>query len=283
MNAAAIARALGGKPCSGGYVARCPVHDDRSPSLSIRDGDDRVLVTCFAGCNRRDILAELRQRGLLDGETSRRRDVLPGLRPVPPPPTDKIGGILRSTRPISGTLAETYLRNRGLDPELADATALRFLPAMGNYLPAMVAVVTDFIDVSRVLGLQFTPLRSDGTRGERTFLRGSRVAGGVIRLVEDAEVVDHLGLGEGTETCLAVMTAMKREGRIVLPVWPALNAGNMGNLPLVPGLERLTIYIDADAAGRKGGGNLAARWHAAGRGVFIATPAAGDWNESAAA
>jgi hypothetical protein len=34
-----------------GYTARCPAHDDGSPSLSVREGDDgRALLHCFAGC-----------------------------------------------------------------------------------------------------------------------------------------------------------------------------------------------------------------------------------------
>lgn len=33
------------------WIARCPSHTDRSPSLSIRElPDGRVLVYCFAGC-----------------------------------------------------------------------------------------------------------------------------------------------------------------------------------------------------------------------------------------
>ena len=44
-----------------GYVAtaRCPAHTDRTPSLSIRQGDRGILVTCFAGCSPQDILREL--------------------------------------------------------------------------------------------------------------------------------------------------------------------------------------------------------------------------------
>jgi putative DNA primase/helicase len=35
-----------------GWSAKCPVHDDRRPSLSIGDGDDgRALVNCHAGCS----------------------------------------------------------------------------------------------------------------------------------------------------------------------------------------------------------------------------------------
>lgn len=40
------------------YLARCPAHEDRSPSLSIYLPDDgKVLVHCFAGCVPADILA----------------------------------------------------------------------------------------------------------------------------------------------------------------------------------------------------------------------------------
>ena len=35
---------------AGSWVACCPAHDDRSPSLSIREDGDRVLVHCHAGC-----------------------------------------------------------------------------------------------------------------------------------------------------------------------------------------------------------------------------------------
>lgn len=42
------------------WVARCPGHDDRSPSLSIRERDDgTVLLHCFAGCETADVLAAI--------------------------------------------------------------------------------------------------------------------------------------------------------------------------------------------------------------------------------
>ena len=44
----------------GKYVARCPAHDDRSPSLAIRDCDDgRILLHCFAGCETEDVLSAI--------------------------------------------------------------------------------------------------------------------------------------------------------------------------------------------------------------------------------
>ena len=39
------------------WMACCPAHDDRNPSLSIKEGQDgRVLVHCFAGCGASDVL-----------------------------------------------------------------------------------------------------------------------------------------------------------------------------------------------------------------------------------
>lgn len=42
----------------GRWIARCSAHDDKKPSLAIRELDDgRVLVHCFASCSVEDILA----------------------------------------------------------------------------------------------------------------------------------------------------------------------------------------------------------------------------------
>jgi len=42
---------------SGKWVARCPAHNDGTPSLSVKDDGDRVMLNCFAGCDTRDVLA----------------------------------------------------------------------------------------------------------------------------------------------------------------------------------------------------------------------------------
>lgn len=60
-----IAKALGGRKAGSGWTARCPAHDDRTPSLSIRDAEDnKVLVRCHAGCDQERVITALRRRGL---------------------------------------------------------------------------------------------------------------------------------------------------------------------------------------------------------------------------
>ena len=47
--AKAIIKALGGHWHGGQGTARCPAHDDRSPSLSVRQSRDKILLFCHAG------------------------------------------------------------------------------------------------------------------------------------------------------------------------------------------------------------------------------------------
>ena len=46
------------KTGSGRWLACCPAHDDRRPSLALRELDDgRVLVHCFAGCSAHEVVS----------------------------------------------------------------------------------------------------------------------------------------------------------------------------------------------------------------------------------
>ena len=41
-------------------MARCPAHQDRTPSLSVSQADDgRILMHCFAGCHIADVTAAI--------------------------------------------------------------------------------------------------------------------------------------------------------------------------------------------------------------------------------
>src|SRR4051794_24835613 len=122
MSAAEAARALGGRQVSGErFLCRCPVPHhgrglgDRSASLSLMDGETRLLVRCFAGCDARDVLAALRHLGLLDHT-----------RPMPqmdchrvgtwtPKPDETALDVWHAAAPPFGTIVERYLREyRGI-------------------------------------------------------------------------------------------------------------------------------------------------------------------------
>ncbi len=48
------------RPSGKGWIACCPAHNDRNPSLSVAEGDDgRVLLTCHTGCTLDAICASL--------------------------------------------------------------------------------------------------------------------------------------------------------------------------------------------------------------------------------
>ena len=64
LTAADIARALHGRRSGNRWMARCPAHDDRTPSLGITESDGKVLVCCYAGCAQDDVIAALQARGL---------------------------------------------------------------------------------------------------------------------------------------------------------------------------------------------------------------------------
>lgn len=57
-----IAERFKAKSSGKGFVARCPAHDDRHPSLAIAEGrDGRTLLRCFKGC---EVEAVARAAGL---------------------------------------------------------------------------------------------------------------------------------------------------------------------------------------------------------------------------
>lgn len=56
----ALARLEGVTHAGKSYRALCPAHGDKTPSLSIKEGDDgRVLLHCFAGCGIGEIVAAM--------------------------------------------------------------------------------------------------------------------------------------------------------------------------------------------------------------------------------
>ena len=264
-------------------MARCPVHDDRTPSLSIRDADDgRLLVHCHAGCDQAHVIAEFRARGLW-GEKAR---LVNGCRTQPRVAAHESRdddaarrraalAIWQAARAAEGTLVQTYLRSRNLHEEVPGA--LRYheslLHPAGRNWPAMVALVTHVV-TGEPLAVHRTFLAMDGSGKAPvtpTKMMLGPCRGGVVRL---GEATARVLVGEGIETCLAAMLATGE------PAWAALSASGMAALVLPPTIRDVVILANGDEAGETAALTAARHWSREGRTVRIARPPNGmDFND----
>lgn len=69
MNIESIAAALGryAPKAGGGYMACCPAHPDKNPSLAIDENGGSLLVKCFAGCDQGAVIDALKALDLWPG------------------------------------------------------------------------------------------------------------------------------------------------------------------------------------------------------------------------
>ena len=69
-----IARHLGAEPTAGGWRARCPAHQDRTPSLSIGETTSgKLLLYCHAGCTFNAVLQAIGLRPRVRSWAERQR------------------------------------------------------------------------------------------------------------------------------------------------------------------------------------------------------------------
>jgi putative DNA primase/helicase len=284
MMAENLARALGARRTGSTWMARCPAHEDREPSLSISAGPDgKVLVHCHAGCDQHDVVAALRRRdlweatGRIAGRYARRHQDR-----VPDEPdanakkrTEAALAIWQATQPVDGTLVVNYMCSRGLD--IAALPALRFHPGLkhpsGGIWPAMVALVTHG-ESGAPIAIHRTFLARDGAgkapvEPKKMMLGPCR--GGAVRLADPG---DMLMVGEGIETGLAAMAATGR------PAWAALSTSGLRALDLPKDVRNIIVLADGDDAGEAAARDCALRWKREGRRVRVARPPQGmDFND----
>ena len=206
--------------------------------------------------------------------------------PVPQPPARRRCDASRAARrlfamgrPIAGTLAETYLKRRGITVDTT-LTALRFHAhcyyradrAAQETRPALLAAITDLN--GRITGVHRTWLDASGE--DKAPVASPRRALGAllghgVRFGKSGSV---LVAGEGLETVLSLKTAMP-----ALPMLAALSAAHLGALILPPGLQRLYVARDRDGAGRWAFERLAERAPDAHVAVLPLDPVGGDFND----
>jgi len=264
------ARLLGGDAIGrNGILCPGPGHSRKDRSLSVGfTADGSFIVNSFVGDDWRACREHV--AGLLGWSDQRPsapspmpdldlRDMVDVQRRI-----DRGMAIWDASLPLPGTTAEAYLASRDL---AYDGTALRFhphCPFRQERHPAMVALMTD-AETGEPRGVHRTALLPSGSgKAAPGKMMLGNAKGSVVRLY-DHEHPFGLGIAEGIETALA--TAFR-------PMWACLTAGGIAGLPVLPGVDALTIFADHDAsgAGEKAADACAARWFAADVEVTIRMP-----------
>lgn len=265
------------------FVGLCPFHAERTPSFTVKPGGSPPFYHCF-GCgehgdaigfvmrikgggfvNAVKLLAEdsgvelgaelseeerkrLAQMRLDAEEAQARRDR---------EATSQAREFWRQGVPAPGTLVETYLRGRGIDPDQLGGIppTLRFHPSLRHdlgaaaahptdFFPAMVAAVQHGDRTLAAIHATFLTPAGDKIAGDSAKKMRGPVWTGAVRLTAPGE---HMLIAEGIETALSVLQAMRRPVEVVATddngvvtgtrflacrpgefgVWAALSLGNI--------------------------------------------------------
>ena len=184
------------------------------------------------------------------------------------------------SRPITGTIVETYLRKRGITA-LHGTGSLRFHPrcyyrpdehSPTETWPAMIASVTD-LD-GRITGVHRTWLSPEGS-GKAPIDTPRRAMGELLgHAVRLCTAHDVMAAGEGIETILSLRMALPG-----LPMAAALSAAHLAAILFPATLRRLYIARDDDPAGDGARDSLVERARDAGIEAIALSPTLGDFNE----
>jgi Toprim domain len=200
--------------------------------------------------------------------------------PVPTGSPESARRLFAMSKPIAGTVVETYLRGRGIT-ELHGIDSLRFhqrcyyrseADAPTETWPAMIAAVTDL--KGRITGAHRTwldPSGSDKAPVETPRRAMGHLLGHAVRFGLAGEV---MAAGEGIETMLSL--------RCVIPsmaMAAALSAAHLAAILFPAALRRLYVVRDNDSAGDGAVAGLFDRAQSAGIEAMVLSPQCGDFNE----
>ena len=191
--------------------------------------------------------------------------------------------LFAASQSIAGTIAETYLRERGITA-FRDCTALRFHPRCyyrqdgeipgdaRNDRPALVAAISDL--GGTMTGAHRTWLDLSG-RTKAPVGTPRRAMGNLLgNAVRFGTALDVLAAGEGIETMLSLRSVMP-----TLPMAAALSANHLAALVLPSTLRRLYIARDNDPAGHRAAEVLTKRAQGSGIEALVLAPTLGDFND----
>ena len=279
-NAQTLTQSLGGHWRGHSGNAPCPVcQPERRPDqvgLSLRITHGRLLLHCHkSDCAFADIVraAGLPSLGPCDYPKTNHRDdaeafLKAGKREA------HARAIWAEAQPVHGTLAETYLRGRGITCALPDT--LRFHPhgwhQTGHHWPMLVAQVNG---ASRfAVHRTYLDPRGGKAKADPPKAMLGTCAGGAVEL---SQGTGSLVVCEGIETGLSLLCGLLRGPATV---WAALSTSGIRGLHLPPNPGRLTIASDGDAPGREAAQALAFKAQALGWNVsLLPAPDGRDWND----
>ncbi|MBK5654525.1 MULTISPECIES: DUF7146 domain-containing protein [unclassified Bradyrhizobium] len=225
-------------------------------------------------------VAEEARRFLKLPRFERGADYRPHLSPVPTGSPESARRLFSMSRPITGTVVETYLRRRGIT-DLDGIDSLRFHPrcyyrpevdAPTETWPAMIAAVTDL--QGHITGAHRTWLDPSG-RDKAPVDTPRRAMGHLLgNAVRFGRANDVMAAGEGIETMLSL--------RCIAPTMAmaaALSAAHLGAILFPASLRRLYVVRDNDPAGEGAVTGLFDRARSAGIEAMVLSPQWGDFNE----
>lgn len=151
--------------------------------------------------------------------------------------------------PAKGTLAETYLRNRGIVlDDIPDVFRFeRYLRhPNGGRFQALVARVDDVDGALTAVWRIY--LTTDGHKAdvENPKLGLGPAAGGAVRI---GGIGPRIGIAEGVESALGAWLLMGKK----FPVWSALSTSGMQNIEIPLGVERVVAFPDGDVSMKREG------------------------------
>jgi hypothetical protein len=233
----ALIKRIGGTWSGDTAMCLCPAHADRTPSLSIRQGDRSILVTCHAGCDSRDILRELSRVARIPDFKSATIEKAHANRGKP------YLAIWRAANVINGTLAERYVRDtRNIWAPLSD---LRFHPrcpkgqgALATFEPALLVAMRRHGEIEAIQRIFLDPRTADYTE--------KRVLGPAIGAAwTNGPPAKTVGICEGFETAAAYMSLTG------IQAWATMGAKRFHQLTIPASVETLILLADNDAEGRR--------------------------------
>jgi hypothetical protein len=252
--AAQVSLTLGGTGVangSGWYSARCPNHNDRRASLSLKDtAGGGLIAKCFVCHNAVEVEAAI--RAAMAGQPVMTPPVPAQLHLSPTRLTQIIDRIKAGSVPAAGTLVRRYLSGRGIALKLPPT--LLYHPALYHQEsrttgPAMVAVVDGADAISR------TWIAPDGS-GKATLDPVKKslgpIKGHAVRLGRPSP---KLIVGEGIETTLSALQLWGPS----FDAWAALGTQGMAALIVPDTITEVIIAADNDEAGRTSAWDLKRR------------------------